>query len=83
MQLGKDQFSIAEKAGISRAWLVALEKGKSGVSVGVVLRVLSALGLQMSISDEEVKQLRLSVPSKMKRVDLNALLGAWKKKHDQ
>ena len=29
----------------------------------------------MSISDEEVKQLRLSVPSKMKRVDLNALLG--------
>lgn len=37
---------VAERAGISRSTLVKLEKGHVGLSIGHVLNVLSALGLE-------------------------------------
>jgi len=71
-QLGKSQASIARKAGISRAWLMALESGMSGVSIGVILRVMNALGLQLQTASPEAAQtLRVPPISNFRQVDLN------------
>jgi HTH-type transcriptional regulator/antitoxin HipB len=41
---GLNQTDLAARAAVSRRWLSDLEAGKSTVEVGLVLRVISALG---------------------------------------
>ena len=41
---------IAERAGISRTTLAALERGNSGVSLGALVRVLLALSLETDLA---------------------------------
>lgn len=41
---------VAQRAGISRVTLWSLEKGSSAVSIGVLLQVLSILGLERDLS---------------------------------
>ena len=50
-KLGLSQSLLARKAGVGRQWLVALEQGKAGAELGMVLRTLSALGLALSAGD--------------------------------
>lgn len=40
---------VSERAGISRTTLYSVEKGKSSVSIGVVIKVLNVLGLEKDI----------------------------------
>jgi len=47
-----DQRTLAERAGVSRQWIVAVERGKSGAEVGLVLRVMGVLGLRLDASFE-------------------------------
>jgi HTH-type transcriptional regulator/antitoxin HipB len=47
--LGLSQTQLARTAGVGRQWLVAVEQGKSGAELGLVLRTLSALGLALSV----------------------------------
>jgi HTH-type transcriptional regulator/antitoxin HipB len=39
------QAALAERAGVSRQWIIELEKGKSSAELGLVLRTLTALGV--------------------------------------
>lgn len=39
------QQTLADNVGVSRQWIVDLEKGKPGIELGLVLRTLEALGL--------------------------------------
>lgn len=48
-RLGLDQSDIARKVGVSRQWVVAVEKGKPGAEIGLVLRALNALDLDLSL----------------------------------
>ena len=41
------QQALADEAGVSRRWLASLEAGKPGAEIGMVLRVLSALGVEL------------------------------------
>jgi y4mF family transcriptional regulator len=41
------QAALASQAGVSRRWLADLEAGKPTIEVGLVLRVLRALGLEL------------------------------------
>ncbi len=45
--LGLDQRSLAKRIGVSRQWLVEVEKGKARAEVGLVLRALKALDIEL------------------------------------
>ena len=46
---GLDQRGLASKIGVSRQWVVEMEKGKARAEVGLVLRALDALGIRLSL----------------------------------
>lgn len=50
---GLGQRALAERVGVSRQWIIAVEKGKPRAEAGLVLRTLRALGLELSVSAEE------------------------------
>lgn len=45
--LGIDQAELAQKVGVSRQWLIDVEKGKPRAQVELILRTLRALGIQL------------------------------------
>ena len=47
-KLRLSQSQLAEKAGVGRQWLVAVERGKARAEIGLVLRTLAALDLTLS-----------------------------------
>jgi HTH-type transcriptional regulator / antitoxin HipB len=49
-ELGLDQAELAELAGVSRLWINQLEGGKPGAGLGLVLRTLAALSIELSES---------------------------------
>ena len=50
-QLGLSQLELAERTGVSRQWLVDLERGKRTAEVWLVLRTLTAVELQIDLRD--------------------------------
>lgn len=53
-RLGLDQQTLADRAGVSRLWLIGVEKGKSGAAIGLVLRTLAALGITLTADAPQV-----------------------------
>jgi HTH-type transcriptional regulator/antitoxin HipB len=47
-KLGLNQQSLAHKVGVSRQWIVELEKGKTGAPLALVLRTMDALGILLT-----------------------------------
>jgi HTH-type transcriptional regulator / antitoxin HipB len=47
-QLGLDQGELASQIGVSRLWVNQVERGKPGASVGLVLRALATLGVELT-----------------------------------
>ncbi|HJQ59469.1 MAG TPA: helix-turn-helix domain-containing protein [Vineibacter sp.] len=72
--LGLSQSEVARRADVGRQWLIAVEQGKTGAELGLVLRTLSALGLTLSIAETEL--LGQSVPQRAPTPDLDAVLAA-------
>jgi HTH-type transcriptional regulator/antitoxin HipB len=48
-ELGLTQQDLADKTGVSRVWVVALEKGKPSAQLELVLRTLHQLGMAISV----------------------------------
>jgi HTH-type transcriptional regulator/antitoxin HipB len=46
---GLDQLALAKKIGVSRQWVVEIEKGKPRAEVGLILRALDVLGVPLSV----------------------------------
>lgn len=46
-QLGLDQQALAQRAGVSRQWIVEVEQGKSRAAIGLLLKTLRALDLEL------------------------------------
>lgn len=72
-ELGLEQRVLAEKAGVSRHWVIDVEKGRPGAEIGLVLRTLRVLGL--------VLDTRPAAPESKGglKVDLDALIDAARK----
>ncbi len=64
------QAELAAHADVSRKWIYEFEAGKPNAEIGLILRVMDALGLQLELSLDE--KARTAVPGG--RVDLDALI---------
>jgi HTH-type transcriptional regulator / antitoxin HipB len=50
-EIGISQARLAELVGVSRLWINQVERGKPGAGVGLVLRTLATLGIELSEFD--------------------------------
>lgn len=67
-ELGLTQAALADRAGVSRKWVHELEGGKPTAELGLVVRTLQALGLELDVRDPA------SVPGDPRSVDLDEIL---------
>jgi len=67
--LNLDQASLAAQVGVSRQWIGALERGKAGAELALVLRTLKVLNVPLSLGDPVIGPTRLG-PS----VDIDAIV---------
>ena len=74
-QLGLDQSGLAEKVGVSRQWIIEIEKGKPRAAIGLILRTLNALGILLDARNEPARKAKPSAHE----VDLDALIEAARK----
>lgn len=51
-KLGLDQRTLADRVGVSRQWIVEIEKGKPRAEIGLLLRALETLGLRLTVESE-------------------------------
>lgn len=72
--LKRNQASLATEIGVSRQWLIELEHGHPRAELGLVLRVLDALGINL---DADIAQAKTPGPG---TVDINAIVAKAKKK---
>ena len=49
-QLGLDQSTFAKRIGVSRQWVIAVERGHARAAKGLVLRAIDALGVRLDAS---------------------------------
>jgi len=71
-KLALDQRSLAQKVGVSRQWIVEMEKGKSRAEIGLVLRTVDTLGIHLTAEEEAPGKKRHTAPS----VDIDSIVAA-------
>jgi HTH-type transcriptional regulator / antitoxin HipB len=71
-QLGLDQATLAKRIGVSRQWVIAIEKGRSRAEVGLVLRALDALGIRLNAGTSEAADRVTTTPP----VDIDAIVSS-------
>jgi y4mF family transcriptional regulator len=55
-QLKLDQATLAKRIGVSRQWVIAIERGRSRAELGLVLRALDELGIGLNAEITEKVQ---------------------------
>ena len=66
------QQQLSDRLGVSRQWVVEVEKGKPRAEIGLILRALEALGLRIWIDTGE--KAAASAADVIPSVDLDELL---------
>ena len=69
-KLKMDQATLARHVGVSRQWVIAIERGNPGAEVGLVLRAVDTLQIRLSFDSGS-----LSPPS----IDIDAIVSAAKR----
>jgi HTH-type transcriptional regulator/antitoxin HipB len=49
-KLGMSQQALADRVGVSRQWIIEVEKGKPRASADLLLRALRTLGLELTVN---------------------------------
>ena len=73
-QLKLDQAAFAKQIGVSRQWVIEIERGHPRAELGLVLRAIDALGIRL---DADIAQANAARPN---TVDVNAIVADAKKK---
>ena len=71
-KLGLDQRVLADRVGVSRQWIVEIEKGKPRAEVGLLLRTLETLGLDLTVDARDTSTPEPTVP--VVDIDIDALI---------
>lgn len=53
--LSWDQATLAHRVGVSRRWIIEIEKGKPAAALNLVLRTLNVLGLQLDAASSDAE----------------------------
>ena len=72
-QLKLDQAAFAKRIGVSRQWVIQIEQGHPGAQLGLVLRALDTLTIQLDARAEDRHRHRSSA------VDIDAIVAKAKK----
>lgn len=75
-QLGLDQASLAKRIGVSRQWVIGIERGRTRAEVGLVLRTLDILGIRLGTQGTVVKRGEPVVTT----VDIDLIVATARKK---
>jgi HTH-type transcriptional regulator / antitoxin HipB len=73
-QLKLDQSTFAKKIGVSRQWVIEIERGHARAELALVLRALDVLGINLDVS---VDQTKISKPP---AIDVNAIVAKARKR---
>ena len=79
VDLGLSQAELATRARVSRQWISEFESGKPTAELGLVIRLLDALGLRLNI-DERAGSKGGDQPPRSGTVDLDALLDDYRER---
>lgn len=74
-QLGLEQSALAKKVGVSRQWVIEIERGKPRAAIGLILNTLNALGIVLNAGNEPTRKAKPTGSA----VDLDALIEAARK----
>ncbi len=73
-QLGLDQAELATRIGVSRQWVIGIERGRARAELGLVLRALDTLGIRLNSATGPAPSSRTSVSP-----DIDAIVAAARK----
>ncbi len=73
-QLKLDQATFAKKIGVSRQWVIEIERGHARAELGLVLRALDVLDITLDASTEHAKV------STSPTIDIDAIVSRAKKR---
>jgi y4mF family transcriptional regulator len=72
-QLGLDQSTFAKRIGVSRQWVIGVERGHARAAMGLVLRAIDALDIRLDASMEQKSRHRSTA------FDIDAIVAKAKK----
>ncbi|HXO73044.1 MAG TPA: helix-turn-helix domain-containing protein [Bradyrhizobium sp.] len=75
-QLGLDQSTLAKRIGVSRQWVIGVERGHARAAMGLVLRAIDALGIRLDAITAPTSR----HGSTASAVDINAIVDKAKKR---
>jgi len=55
-RLGLDQSTLAKRIGVSRQWVIEVERGHARAALGLVLRAVDALGIRLDASTKQASR---------------------------
>jgi HTH-type transcriptional regulator/antitoxin HipB len=70
---GLDQADLAARVGVSRQWIVEVEKGKPRAEVSLILKTLDALGVMIDLDDVAGPE-KTGKPAKSETVNIDAVI---------
>jgi HTH-type transcriptional regulator/antitoxin HipB len=70
-QLKLDQAAFAKKIGVGREWVIQIEKGHPRAELGLVLRAIDALNIQLDASVDQGNQVK---HCRTNPVDIDAII---------
>lgn len=75
-QLKLDQATFAKKIGVGREWVIQIEKGHPRAELGLVLRAIDALNIQLNASVDQGNQVKYR---RVSPVDIDAIISKARK----
>lgn len=77
--LALDQAELAERIGVSRLWINQVERGKPGAGLGLILRALAAVGVEIAGEASDGKNRSDATP--VVTPDIDAIIAGARRKH--